>query len=50
MFTLLAKLGCGHIMLRMYKTIKNILKTAIINPKIGIKPGGVIQRFVVHFV
>ena len=44
LFTLLAKLGCGHIMLRaiqaMYKSTKNILKTAIINSKIGIKQGG----------
>ena len=44
LFRLLAKLGCGHIMLRalqlLYDTTKNILKTAIINAKIGIKQGG----------
>ena len=44
LFILLAKLGCGHIMLRaiqaMYRSTKNILKTAIINSKIGIKQGG----------
>ena len=44
LFRLLANLGCGRIMLRalqaMYKSTKNILKTAIINSKIGIKQGG----------
>ena len=44
LFRLLANLGCGHIMLRalqlMYRNTKNILKTAIINSKIGIKQGG----------
>ena len=44
LFVLLARLGCGNIMLRaiqaMYKSTKNILKTAIINSKIGIKQGG----------
>ena len=44
LFTLLAKLGCGHIMLRaiqaIYKSTKNILKTAIVTSKIGIKQGG----------
>jgi hypothetical protein len=44
LFRLLANLGCGHVMLRalqlMYKNTKNILKTAIINSKIGVKQGG----------
>ena len=44
LFGLLAELGCGHVMLRalqgMYKSTKNLLKTAIITSKIGIKQGG----------
>ena len=44
LFILLAELGCGHIMLSaiqaIYRSTKNILKTAIITSKIGIKQGG----------